>query len=61
MDDKSPTTTVWIVIKQWPGGKIEPVGAYTDEMAARHEASMLIGREENWIVLWEVPLNVARA
>ena len=49
--------TVWIVVKQWPGGKIEPVGAYVDEEKARYAAAQLIGREENWIVLWTAPLH----
>jgi hypothetical protein len=52
MDD-----TIWIVVKQWPGGRIEPVAAYRDEQQARYAAGQLIGREENWIVLWTVPLK----
>jgi hypothetical protein len=48
---------IWVVVKQWPGGKVEPVGAYRDEQRARYAASRLIGREENWIVLWTTELH----
>ena len=57
MTDGKDKSTAWIVVKQWPGGKIEPVEAYTDEQQARYAASQLIGRGENWIVLWTVPLK----
>jgi hypothetical protein len=47
---------VWTIVKQWPGGKIEPVMSYRDEQKARHAAGQLIGREACWIVLWDTLL-----
>jgi hypothetical protein len=49
-------TTIWIVVLLWAGGKIEPVKAFTDERAARHAASLLIGNVAN-VALWSVELQ----
>ena len=50
-------TTAWIVVKQWPGGRIEPIKVFLDEEAARYAASRLIGHDGAYIVLWTVPFE----
>lgn len=57
MERHEDRKTIWIVSKQWQGGKIEPIAAYLDEQKARYAASQLIGREPNWILLWSVELR----
>ena len=47
---------IWVVVRVWPGGKKETIGAFLNQDAARVAA----GRSacsENWIALESIPIK----
>jgi len=48
---------IWLILKSWPGGKIEFADAYWNEDEARLAASKLITGKEPYISLHSINLH----
>jgi hypothetical protein len=59
MTDGSDTTVpvVWIIVRQWPGGKTELISAHREEETARYAASRLISPDQFWLSLHSLEIK----